>query len=60
LTAGCFGEDFVDGLGPDERLAAFVPGVDVGLDRGDEILDAGEGAAADRLSGDDAEEDLVG
>jgi hypothetical protein len=60
LTAGCFGEDLVGGLGPDERFAAVVPGVDVGLDGGDEVLDAGEGAAADGLAGDDAEEDLVG
>jgi hypothetical protein len=58
LTAGCFGEDFVGGLGPGERFAAFVPAVDEGLDRGDEVLDAGEGAAADGLAGDDAEEDL--
>jgi hypothetical protein len=25
LTAGGLGEDFVGGLGPDERLASFVP-----------------------------------
>jgi hypothetical protein len=28
LTAGCFVEDLLGGLGPDERLAAFVPAVD--------------------------------
>jgi len=52
------GEDFVGGLGPGEWLAAFVPAVDEGLDGGDEVLDRGEGASADGLAGDDAEEDL--
>ena len=36
---------------------SFHP-VDEGLDGGDEVLDRGEAAAADRLPGDDAEEDL--
>ena len=39
-------------------MAAFAPGVDEGLDGCDEVFDAGEGAASDRLAGDDAEEDL--
>ncbi len=47
------GEDFVGGLGPDERLAAFIPPVDEGADGCDQVLDGGEGAAADRLPGDD-------
>jgi hypothetical protein len=58
LTACCLGNDLVGGFGPGEGLAAFVPAVDVGLDRGDEVLDRGERAAADGLAGDDAEEDL--
>jgi hypothetical protein len=41
-------------------MAAVVPSVDEGLDGGDEVLDRGEAAAADRLPGDDPEEDLVG
>ena len=52
------GQDFVGGFGPDERVAAFVPAVDEGLDGGDQVFDPGEGAAADGLAGDDAEEDL--
>ena len=52
------GEDLVGGLGPDEGMAAFVPAVDEGADRGDEVLDRGEGSASDGLVGDDAEEDL--
>jgi len=58
LTSSGFGEDLVGGFGSDERLAAFAPGVDVGLDGGDEHRHAGEGAAAACLAGDDAEEDL--
>ena len=46
----CLGEDLVGGFGPDEGFAAFVPAVDECLDGGDEVLDAGEGAAADGLS----------
>jgi hypothetical protein len=42
------------------ELAAFVPAVDVVLDGGDEVFDRGEGAAADGLAGDNAEEDFVG
>lgn len=50
------GEDFVGGFGPGEGLAAVVVGVDVGADCCDELLDVLEGAAADGLAGDDAEE----
>src|SRR5260370_39660541 len=60
LTAGCPGEDFVAGLGPGEGLAAVVPALDVGLDRGDEIFDRREGAAADRLAGGGRAEELHG
>ena len=28
----------VGGLGPGDRLTAFVPAIDEGLDRGDEVL----------------------
>jgi hypothetical protein len=38
--------------------APVVRAVDEGADRVDEVLDAGEGPAADRLPGDDAEEHL--
>jgi len=58
LTAFSFGEDFVGGFGPAEWVAAFVPAVDECLDGGDQVGHGGEGAAADGLSGDDAEEDL--
>jgi hypothetical protein len=51
-------QDLVGGLGPDEWVAALVPAVDEAADRTDEFLDAGEGASADRLSGDDPEEHL--
>jgi len=53
------GQDLVSGLGPDEGVAAFVPAVDEAADRGDEFLDAGEGSAADGLTGDDPEEERV-
>ena len=43
-----FGEDFVGGLGPREEFSPIVPAVDEDLDGVDELLDAGEGAAADR------------
>ena len=58
LGCGGFGEDGVGVFGPGEGLAAVVPGVDVGLDRGDQVGDGGEGAAVDGLAGEDAEEDL--
>ncbi len=45
------GEDPVGGLGPGERMGLFVPVVDVGLDGGDEVVDGGEGPAADGLGG---------
>jgi hypothetical protein len=38
-------------------VAAFVPVVDVGADRADELFEAGEGSAPDRLSTDDPGED---
>src|SRR5437763_6528489 len=50
-----FGEDFVGRGGPGERPGVRVPVVDVVADLLDQDLDAGEGAAADRLAGDDAE-----
>src|SRR5512143_3298827 len=53
-----FAEKVVGGLGPGERFGAFVVAVDVGADRGLQVGDVGEGAAADGLAGDDAEEDL--
>jgi hypothetical protein len=52
------GTDLVGGLGPDEGVAALVPALDEGADRGDEFFDAVKGCAADCLLGDDAEEDL--
>jgi hypothetical protein len=39
-------------------VAAVVPAVDEATDRGDEVFDASEAAAADGLASDDAEEDL--
>jgi hypothetical protein len=39
-------EEFVGGLGPDERVAAVVPAVDEPLDGGDQLLPCkGVGAA---------------
>jgi len=52
------GDDLVGALGPGERVGALVPAVDVNPDCGFEVFDAVEGAAADRLAGDDPEEDL--
>jgi hypothetical protein len=52
------GQDLIGGLGPGEGVGAFCPAVDVGLDRDDQVGERGEGAAADRLPGDDPEEDL--
>jgi hypothetical protein len=49
---GGFGEDSVGVFGPDAGLASFVPGGDVGLDRTDQVFDAGERSASDGLSGD--------
>jgi len=51
-------DDLVGVFGPGERVGVFVPAVDVGPDGGLEVLDGVEGAAADRLAGDDPEEDL--
>jgi hypothetical protein len=50
-----FGEDLVGGGGPFEGFWVGVPVVDVAADLGDEGADGAEGAAADRLAGDDAE-----
>src|SRR6516164_11047038 len=58
FTWAAFREYLVGGLGPGERMTAVVPAVDEGLDGGDEVGDRGEAAAADRLPGDDREEDL--
>jgi hypothetical protein len=58
LTGAGVVQEVVEGLGPGERVAAVVPAVDKAFDGGDEVLDRGEGAAADGLSGDDPEEDL--
>jgi hypothetical protein len=58
VTLGCLVDDVVGGFGPDERLASFLPAVDEGLDRADEVLDGCEGAASDGFAGDDPEEDL--
>jgi hypothetical protein len=49
------GQDLVGGGSPDEGFGVAVPVGDVGPDPGDQGLDRGEGAAADRLPGDDAE-----
>ena len=43
---------------PGEGLSGLVIGGNEGIDGLDEILDAGEGAAPNRLSGDDAKEDF--
>jgi hypothetical protein len=51
-------EDLVGGLGPAERLAALVPAITESADRLHQLSDAGEGAAADGLAGDDPKEDL--
>ena len=50
------GKDLLGGLGPGERVAAIVAPIDELGDRGDQFLHAGEGAAPNGLSGDDAEE----
>jgi len=53
-------EDLVGGLGQDEGLAAFGPAVDEGAGGRDDVFDRGDGAAPDRLSGDDPRDfDLV-
>ena len=53
LTGAAVVEEVVGGLGPDEGVAAFVPAVDERADRGDQVFDAAEAAAADGLAGDD-------
>ncbi len=52
------GEDGVGVLGPGEGLAAFVPADDELANRGDELADGVNGAAADGLAGNDPEEHL--
>src|SRR6188472_4479923 len=58
LTWAAVVEEVVGGLGPDERVAAFVPALNEPFDGGDQLFDAAEAAAADGLAGDDREEDL--
>jgi hypothetical protein len=55
---GCLLEDVLGGLGPDERLRAFVVALDEVLDRGDQFWDVVVDAAADLLLGQDREPDL--
>jgi hypothetical protein len=47
------GEDLVGGGSPSERLRVGVPGGDLVTDLGEQHIDRGEGAATDRLTGDD-------
>ena len=51
-------EDRICGGGPLERLADRVVGGDEVIDARDELLDAGEGSAANGLVGDQREESL--
>ncbi len=51
-------EDRICGGGPLERLAVRVVGGDEVIDALDELLDAGEGSAANGLVGDQREESL--
>jgi hypothetical protein len=53
-----FFQDRVGCCGPHERLGIGVAGIEVGLDRVDEVGDAVEDAAAGRLVGQFAEESL--
>jgi hypothetical protein len=57
LGAVDLAEDLGGALGPGKWVRVIVPTVDEGTDDGDEVLDRCEGAAADGLAGDDAEED---
>lgn len=50
--------DLLGGLGSGEWRRSGVVGVDEPPDRGVEVVDAGAGAAADRLAGDDRVQDL--
>jgi hypothetical protein len=52
---GGLGDDGVGVLGPGERCAAVVPGVDEPLNGGDEVGDGGKVAAAQCLPGEDRE-----
>ena len=58
LDEADLGQDFLGGGGPGEGCWVGVPVGDVVADLSDEDLHAGEGAAADRLAGDDAEPGL--
>ena len=53
-----FGEDFVGGFDPGERVATAVPAGDERPDFGGQVADGGECAAVDGLAFDDAEPDL--
>jgi hypothetical protein len=53
-----FGEDESAVVGPGEAFAPVVLGAEGDLVGGDEVRDAGEGAGADHLAGDDLEEVL--
>src|SRR5208283_4724941 len=56
LRAFDAGEDLVSVFGPGEGPGMVVPVVDERADGGGQLLDGGEGAAADGLAGDDREE----
>ena len=51
-------EDLVGGLGPPERLAVLVVGLDVGVDGLAELGNAGVGATLERLLGEQSKEAL--
>ena len=55
LDESDLGKDLVGRGGPDERFGVAVPVSDIVVDPLDENLDRTERAAANRLSGDDAE-----
>ena len=46
------------GFGPDEGFCVLIVSFDEGVDVGDEVLDAGEGSAVERLQGQDREPDF--
>src|SRR5258705_8734870 len=56
LDESDLGEDFVGGRGPGEGFGVGIPVVDVVTDLADQNLDAAEGAATDRLAGDNFEQ----
>lgn len=49
------GEDLVGVLGPGEGTGVVIPAVDERADDSHQLLDGGEGSAADGLLGDDRE-----